>query len=78
MTVPVPYWRAHESIQANAGVRDIHDFKAKLGHELSDCLWSILVLANRCGVDLESEFVRGTSELSEHVSRELAPKPQDN
>jgi NTP pyrophosphatase (non-canonical NTP hydrolase) len=58
-------------IQANAGVRDIDDCKAKLGHELSDCLWSILVLANKCGIDLEAEFVRNTRELSEHVSGEL-------
>jgi NTP pyrophosphatase (non-canonical NTP hydrolase) len=59
-------------IQANAGVRDIDDCKAKLGHELSDCLWSILVLANKCGIDLEAEFVRNTRELSERVSGELA------
>jgi NTP pyrophosphatase (non-canonical NTP hydrolase) len=58
-------------IQANAGVRDIDDCKAKLGHELSDCLWSILVLANKCGIDLEAEFVRNTRELSDHVSGEL-------
>ena len=32
-------------IQAHAGVRDIDDCQAKLGHELSDCLWSIIVLA---------------------------------
>src|SRR3546814_19591311 len=32
-------------IQAHAGVRDIDDYKPKLGHELSDCLWSVLVLA---------------------------------
>jgi NTP pyrophosphatase (non-canonical NTP hydrolase) len=58
-------------IQANAGVRDIDDCKAKLGHELSDCLWSILVLANKCGIDLEAEFVRNTRELSDDVSGEL-------
>jgi NTP pyrophosphatase (non-canonical NTP hydrolase) len=58
-------------IQAHAGVRDIDDCKAKLGHELSDCLWSILVLANKCGIDLEAEFVRNTRELSEYVSGEL-------
>lgn len=58
-------------IQANAGIRDIDDCKAKLGHELSDCLWSIIVLANKCGVDLEAEFVRNTSELAEHVSGQL-------
>ena len=58
-------------IQAHAGVRDIDDCKAKLGHELSDCLWSILVLANKCGVDLEAEFVRNTGELATYVSGEL-------
>ena len=58
-------------IQAHAGIRDIDDCKAKLGHELADCLWSIMILASKCGVDLESEFVRNTRELAEHVSSEL-------
>ena len=58
-------------IQAHAGVRHIDDCKAKLGHELSDCLWSIIVLAHKCGIDLQAEFVRNTTELTEHVSREL-------
>lgn len=59
-------------VQAHAGVRTIDDGHAKLGHELSDCLWSILVLANKCGIDLQAEFVRNTREISEHVSGELA------
>ena len=58
-------------IQADAGVRHIDDCKAKLGHELSDCLWSIIVLAHKCGIDLQAEFVRNTTELTEYVSREL-------
>ncbi|SEI51902.1 nucleotide pyrophosphohydrolase [Frateuria terrea] len=58
-------------IQANAGVRNIDDCKAKLGHELSDCLWSILVLADKCGIDLEAEYARNTGELIEYVSGEL-------
>ena len=58
-------------IQANAGVRDIDDCKARLGHELSDCLWSIIVLANKCGIDLEAEFVRNNRELTEYVCGEL-------
>ena len=59
-------------IQANAGIRNIEDCQAKLGHELSDCLWSIIVLANKCGIDLEAEFVKNTRELAEYVSGELA------
>ncbi|WP_285405453.1 nucleotide pyrophosphohydrolase [Luteibacter sp. ME-Dv--P-043b] len=58
-------------IQANAGVRNIADCKAKLGHELSDCLWSIIVLANKCGIDLESEFVSNTRGIIGYVSSEL-------
>lgn len=59
-------------IQAHAGVRTIDDCTGKLGHELSDCLWSILVLADKCGIDLEAEFVRNTSEIAEYVSTELS------
>ena len=44
-------------IQADAGVRTIDDVKAKLGHELSDCLWSIFVLANKCGIDLNAGLI---------------------
>jgi NTP pyrophosphatase (non-canonical NTP hydrolase) len=58
-------------IQADAGVRTIDGYKEKLGHELSDCLWSILVLAKKCGVDLEAEFIRNTREISAYVSSEL-------
>jgi NTP pyrophosphatase (non-canonical NTP hydrolase) len=58
-------------IQADAGIRHIDDCKAKLGHELSDCLWSILVIANKCGIDLEAEFVKNTGQLVEYVSGEL-------
>ncbi|MBB5358059.1 NTP pyrophosphatase (non-canonical NTP hydrolase) [Rhodanobacter sp. ANJX3] len=58
-------------IQANAGVRRIDDCQAKLRHELSDCLWSIIVLANKCGIDLEAEYSKNTRELIEHLSNEL-------
>jgi NTP pyrophosphatase (non-canonical NTP hydrolase) len=41
---------------ARNGVRPIADVDRKLGHELADCLWSVLVLAELHGVDLEQEF----------------------
>lgn len=62
-------------VQAHAGVRDIDDVDAKLGHELSDCLWSIMVLAEKCGVDLQAAFLRNTEELIAHVSGELGKSP---
>lgn len=58
-------------VQANAGIRNIDDWKSKLGHELSDCLWSIIVLANKCGVDLEAEFSSNVKGLMAHVSKEI-------
>lgn len=58
-------------IQANAGIRAIDDCKAKLGHELSDCLWSIMVLADKCGIDLQAEFVKNSGGLADHLRSEL-------
>lgn len=62
-------------VQAHAGVRDIEDFQAKLAHELSDCLWSILVLADKCGVDLEAAFARNTAQIAAHVAGALEAQP---
>jgi NTP pyrophosphatase (non-canonical NTP hydrolase) len=58
-------------VQANAGIRNIEDFKSKLGHELADCLWSVIVLANKCGINLEAEFSRNIDELTRSVSKQL-------
>lgn len=59
-------------ILADAGVRAIEGHREKLGHELSDCLWSILVLADRCGINLELEFTKNMDELESHVSGRLS------
>lgn len=39
------------------------DLDAKLAHELADCLWSVLVLADAHGVDLEKAFLQTMAEL---------------
>ncbi len=41
---------------APAGCATPVDLDAKLEHELADCLWSVLVLADAYGVDLERAF----------------------
>ncbi|TCC33254.1 nucleotide pyrophosphohydrolase [Kribbella speibonae] len=43
-------------VQGKAGVRDREDLERALAHELADCLWSVLVLADAYGVDLEAAF----------------------
>ena len=50
-------------IQAKEGVRNIENADEKLGHELSDCLWSLLVLANEYEINLEKEFFKTMDEL---------------
>jgi NTP pyrophosphatase (non-canonical NTP hydrolase) len=44
-------------VMAKSGARPVKDVDRKLAHELSDCLWSILVLAKLYDVDLEKEFL---------------------
>ena len=55
-------------IMAQNGRRDIPDSKRKLEHELADCLWSILVLANLHGVDLEKSFIEAMDNLERYLS----------
>ena len=54
-------------IQAAEGARAISDAHAKLGHELADCLWSVIVLAEAYGIDLEAAFTRTMDELEAHL-----------
>jgi NTP pyrophosphatase (non-canonical NTP hydrolase) len=55
-------------IMAVGGKRNIADSKAKLKHELADCLWSVIVLANVHGVDLENSFIDTMDELEKNLS----------
>ena len=50
-------------VQAREGVRAIADVDAKLGHELADILWSVIVIAERCNVDLASSFAVTMNEI---------------
>jgi NTP pyrophosphatase (non-canonical NTP hydrolase) len=59
-------------VMAKAGTRPVDDVQAKLAHELSDCLWSVLVLAKAYDVDLEKEFLRTMDELGRKLSDKAA------
>ena len=54
-------------VQSKNGVRHIAEVDAKLAHELADCLWSVIVLANAYGVDLEKAFVETMDDLEQHL-----------
>ncbi len=54
-------------ILAQNGVRNIPDVKAKIGHDLSDCLWSVLILSERYEIDIEQVFVQTMDNLAENI-----------
>ena len=54
-------------VQTKECVRRIDDVDNALGHELSDCIWSIIVLADKYGVDLEKSFNKTMNELDAHI-----------
>lgn len=55
-------------IMAKHGLRDMEDIDSKLSHELSDCLWSILVLADKYEIDLATEFMKTMDELDRRIA----------
>jgi NTP pyrophosphatase (non-canonical NTP hydrolase) len=57
-------------IMAKEGLRQ--DFEAtdeKLAHELADCFWCILILANKLNINLEKAFFDMTSEMNQRISQ---------
>ena len=59
-------------VMAQEGAREVPGGIEALGHELADCLWSVLILADAYGVDLGTEFERTMIELTTSIPRMLA------
>jgi NTP pyrophosphatase (non-canonical NTP hydrolase) len=62
-------------VMAQEGARDVPGGREALGHELADCLWSVLVLARLYDVDLDAEFRRTVDELQTDITARLAAAP---
>lgn len=58
-------------VLGKAGVRPRADLDSALSHELADCLWSLLVLADEYDVDLENAFSSLMLELKESLESRL-------
>jgi NTP pyrophosphatase (non-canonical NTP hydrolase) len=58
-------------VMAKAGSREIDDVDQKLAHELSDCLWSILVLYRMYGLEPEQEFLKTMAQLESDLAARL-------
>ena len=64
-------------VQGKAGVRPRADLDDALAHELADCLWSILTLADCYDVDLEAAFTKTMHDIADHVESFDADQPLD-
>jgi NTP pyrophosphatase (non-canonical NTP hydrolase) len=56
--------------------RGPQDIGEAIEHELSDCLWSVIVLADELNVDLEEAFTRSMTELRMRIESEKVNKQQ--
>ncbi len=50
------------------------DIDKELAHELADNLWSVIVIADELGIDLEEAFVDAMRELHERIETEKVDK----
>jgi NTP pyrophosphatase (non-canonical NTP hydrolase) len=52
-------------IMAKNGYRKYDNIDAKLAHELADCLWSVMMIADEAGIDLEEAFLKTMNEIEQ-------------
>ena len=57
----------------HGGMRTVPDAERKLAHELAECMWSILVLSQKVGIDLESAFLHTMDDLEQHIAAQRHP-----
>jgi NTP pyrophosphatase (non-canonical NTP hydrolase) len=55
-------------VMAMENKRSGENTDAKLRHELGDCLWSLLIIAEHYGIDLEKAFQDTMLELDERLA----------
>lgn len=55
-------------VQGRAGVRPREHLDEALAHELADCLWSVMSIADAYDVDLEAAFTATMASLDEHLA----------
>ena len=58
-----------ELFMAKEGIREIENVDEKISHELADCLYCILVLAGRLGIDMEKEFIKTMDGLESRLEK---------
>ena len=54
-------------VQGKAGVRPTADLDEKVAHELADCMWSVMTLADEYEIDLERAFTNTMQSLADYL-----------
>jgi NTP pyrophosphatase (non-canonical NTP hydrolase) len=62
---------------AAEGAREMPGGRPALGHELADCLWSVLVLARLYDIDLDTEFTQLIGALDAQITGQLRADESD-
>ncbi|TWP32745.1 nucleotide pyrophosphohydrolase [Leekyejoonella antrihumi] len=60
-------------VQGKSGVRAASDLDAKVAHELADCFWSVLTLADCYGVDLAQAFNSTMADINRWLDEQDKP-----
>ncbi len=58
-------------ILAKENGQEPENFEVKISHELSDCLWAMLIIANRYSIDMETSFLKTMDELEKRIDKEI-------
>lgn len=58
-------------VMAKEGYRKMENVDYVLSAHISDCLWSILILADKYGLDLEKTFLIAMDEIEERLKNKL-------
>ena len=59
-------------VMAKDGLRDdVENLDEKLQHELSDCLWCVMILADKFNINLEDTFLDNMDLLEQRIKKDI-------
>ena len=57
-------------VMAKNNLRSGENVDEKLKHEISDCLWAIIIISKELHIDLEKEFITTMDSLKQRIETE--------
>lgn len=58
-------------IMGKEGIRNIENVDEKFEHELCDCLWCVLILADKYNINLEESFISNMDLLEKRIKEDV-------